>query len=55
MVKRERTHKYTTQKTKDQATRIAQTIGGEHMCAGRVGTSSTPRVTLVTNPVISHE
>ena len=25
------------------------------MCSGRVGTSSTPRVTLVTNPVISHE
>jgi hypothetical protein len=48
-----------THKTKDRVTRTPLKIGGERMCYGRVGSSvsirDTRRVTLVTNPVISHE
>ena len=46
-------------KTKDRVTRTPLNIGGERMCYGRVSSSfsirDTRRVTLVTNPVISHE
>ena len=48
-----------TQKTKDQTTRIPLKTGGELRCSRRVTSScstyGTCRVTLVTNPVISHE
>ena len=48
-----------TQKTKDRATAIPLKPGGELGCSGRVNssysTSGTHLVTLVTNPVISHE
>ena len=45
--------------TKDRTTRTPLKTGGELACSGRVSsfcsTSGTCRVTLVTNPVISHE
>jgi len=48
-----------TQKTKDRATRTSLKTGGELICSERVGSScstyATRRVTLVTNPVTSHE
>jgi hypothetical protein len=48
-----------THKTKDRVTRIPLKTGGELMWSGResssCSTSGTRRVTLVTNPVISHE
>ena len=48
-----------TQKTKDRATRTSLKTGGELVCSERVGIScstyATRRVTLVTNPVSSHE
>jgi hypothetical protein len=48
-----------THKTKDRVTQTPLTTGVELMCSGRVGsscsTSGTRRVTLVTNPVVSHE
>jgi hypothetical protein len=49
----------TTQKTKDRAIRTTLKTGGELRCSGRVdsscSTSDTHRVTVVTNPMISHE
>jgi hypothetical protein len=49
----------TTQKTKDPATSTPLKTGGEFGCSGRASssrsTSGTPRVTLVTNPQMSHE
>ena len=49
----------TTHKNKDRATGTLLKTRGEHRCSGRVvspcSTSGTRRVTLVTNPVISHE
>ena len=49
----------TTQKIYDRVTRTPLKIGGELRCSGRVrrscSTSGTRRVTLHTNPVISHE
>jgi hypothetical protein len=48
-----------TYKTKDRLTRTPLKPGGELRCSGRVNsscsTSDTRRVSLVTNPVISHE
>ena len=48
-----------THKTKDQVTRNPLKTGGELRCSGRVcsscSTSGTCHVTLITNPVISHE
>ena len=48
-----------TMKTKNWATRIPLNIGGERMCSWGISSScstcSTCRVTLVTNPVISHQ
>ena len=48
-----------THKTKDRGTRTPLNIGGKLRCSWRVGSScsasGTRRVTLVTNPVISHE
>jgi hypothetical protein len=48
-----------THKTKDRITRTTLQTGCELMCSGRVGrscsTSGISRVSLVTNPVISHE
>ena len=47
------------QKTKDQVTQTTLKTGAELMCSGRVtnfcSTCDTRLVTLVTNPVISHE
>ena len=62
-IKRKRTNNYlqnTTQKTKVRATRIPLKTRGELWCSsGKVSsscsTSSTGRVTLFTNRVISHE
>ena len=49
----------TTHKAKDWITRTPLTTGGELRCSGRVGSScstgGTRRVTLLSNPVISHE
>jgi len=49
----------TTQKTKDRGTRTQLKTGGEHMFSGTVSsscsTSDIRRVTLATQPVISHE
>ena len=46
-------------RTKDGVTRTPLKTRSELMCSGRVGSSGstrdTGRVTLVTNPVISHE
>ena len=48
-----------TYKTKDRVTRTPLNTGGEFRCSGRVSsscsTSSTRRVNLVTNPVISRD
>ena len=48
-----------TYKTKDRVTRTLLKSGDELMCSGRVGSScsnnDTRRVSLVTNPVVSHE
>ena len=48
-----------THNTKDQVTRTPLNTGCEHMWFGLItsscSTSGTRRVTLVTNPVISHE
>ena len=48
-----------THKTKDRVTRTKLKTVNELRCSGRVSsscsTSGTHRVTLVTNPVISHE
>jgi len=48
-----------THKTKDRVTQTPLTTGVELMCFGRVSSScstiGTRRVTLVTNPVVSHE
>jgi hypothetical protein len=48
-----------TQKTKDRATGTPLKTGDELLFSGREGSSCstcvTDRVTLVTNPVISHE
>jgi hypothetical protein len=48
-----------THKTKERITRTPLNTGGAPRCSGRVSsfcsTSDTCRVTLVTNPVISHE
>jgi len=48
-----------THQTKDRVTQTPLTTGVEFMCSGRVSsscsTSGTRRVTLVTNPVVSHE
>ena len=48
-----------TQKTKDRATRTKLETEGELRCSGRVSSScatcNTRRVTIVINPVISHE
>ena len=48
-----------TYKTKDRVTRTPLKTGGELRCSGRVSSSrsssGTPRVNLVTNPVISRE
>jgi hypothetical protein len=52
-----KTDKYlqnTTQKIKDRTTRITLKTGGELVCSEWVSSSCTC-VTLVTNPVISHE
>ena len=47
-----------TLKTKDRVTETPIKTGSELMCSGRVSndcsTSDTRRVTLVTNPVTSH-
>ena len=49
----------TTQKTKDRGTRTQLKTRGEHMFSGTVSsscsTSDIRRVTLATQPVISHE
>ena len=49
----------TTHKTKDRETQTPLKTGSELMCSGRVSsycsTSGTRRVTLFTNPMISHE
>jgi len=46
----------TTQKTKDQVTRIPQKNGDELMCTGRIGSSCyTSGTRGVTNSMISHE
>ena len=57
-----RTNNYlqnTTQKIKNREKRTPQKTGDEFRCSGKLGsscyTSDTCRVTLVTNPVISHE
>jgi len=45
-------------KTTDRVTRTPVKIGGELRCSGRVSSSCSTcgtRVTLVTNPVLSHE
>ena len=46
-------------KNKDRAARTPLNLGGERKCSGNVSTycfmNITRRVTLVTNPVISHE
>ena len=62
MAKRKRTNndlQNTTQKTKDLAKRTPQKTGSVLRCSGMVSSSTstcgTRRVTLVTNPVISHE
>ena len=62
MVKRKRTNnplQSTTQNTKDWAARTPLKTGGELRCCGRVSiscsSSDTHLVSLVTNPVISHE
>jgi hypothetical protein len=44
-----------THKTKDRVTRIPLKTWGELRCSGRVSTSGTRHVNLVTNSVISHE
>ena len=48
-----------TQKTKDRTTGTPLKTGNELLCSGRAGSSCstcvTGRVTLVANPVISHE
>jgi len=48
-----------THKTEDRVTRTQLRTGAELRCSGRVGSSCSSsgacRVTLVTNPVISHE
>jgi len=48
-----------TQKTKNRATRTQLKTRGELMCSGRKSnpcpTSGTRLVTLVTNPMISHQ
>jgi hypothetical protein len=44
-----------THKTKDRVTRTPLKTWGELRCSGRVSTSGTRRVNLVTNSVISHE
>jgi hypothetical protein len=48
-----------THKTEDRVTLTPLKTGGELRCSGRVGsscsTSGTRCVSLVTNPVISHE
>ena len=48
-----------THKTKDRVTRTTLQTGCELTCSGRVGrscsTSDISRVSLATNPVISHE
>jgi hypothetical protein len=50
---------HTTQKTKGRATRTPVKLEGELRCSRRISsscfTSGTHRVTVVTNPVISHE
>ena len=43
-----------THKTKDRVIRTPLKTGGELGCSGRVDTSGTRRVNLVTNPVISN-
>ena len=63
MAKRKRTNndlQNTTLKNKDRVTKTPlKTTGGELMCPGRVSsfcsTSGIRRVTLVKNPVITHE
>ena len=52
----------TTQKTKDRAPQAPLKIEGDHRCSGGKGggvsscfSCGTRRVTLVRNPVISHE
>ena len=49
--------KYTTQKTKDQATRTPLKTGGDLMCSGRVNcfcyTSDTRRVSLFSDKNIN--
>ena len=44
-----------THKTKDRLTRIPLKSGGELRCSGKESSSCSPRVNLVTNPVINHE
>jgi hypothetical protein len=48
-----------TYKTKDRVTRTPLKTGDELRCSGRVtstcSSSGTPRVNLVTSPIISHE
>jgi hypothetical protein len=55
---KQRTTKHTN-KTEDRVTRTPLKTGGELRCSERVSSSSstsgTPRVNLVTNPVIFHE
>jgi len=46
--------KHYTYKTKDRLTRTPLKTRGEFMYSGRIA-SGTRRVTLVTNPVTSHE
>ncbi len=62
MAKRKRTNydlQTITQKNKDRATHTPLKTGGELRCPGMVSSScstiGTCRVTLVTDPVISHE
>jgi hypothetical protein len=59
MTKGKRTNNDITQKTKERATGTLPKPRGEHMCFTRVSSScsiyGTCRVTLASNPVISHE
>ena len=62
MAKRKRANsklQNTTQITIDRATQTSLQTGDELRCSGRVGsscpTSDTRRITLVTNPMITHE
>ena len=47
----------TTQKTKDRTTQTSLKTADELRCSGRVSTSTcgAHRVTLITNPMISHD